>query len=77
MHDYLVVTTSSPQETAEIQDILKQHHIRSAAQTDALSEGLEALEGGSTFGNKIYVNEENFEQARDLIDAYFSGRDSG
>ena len=33
MHDYLVVTTSSPQETVEIQDILEQHHIRSAAQT--------------------------------------------
>lgn len=71
MNDYLVVTTSSPEQTAEVQDILRQHDIRSYAQTDATSEGLEALVGGSPFGNKIYVNEEDFEQARSLVDAYF------
>lgn len=73
MGDYLVVTTSSPAETAAVQDILKENGIRSYAQTDALSEGLEAFEGGSPFGNKIYVNEVDFEKARNLVNAFFKG----
>lgn len=73
MSDYLVVTTSSPEETAEVQDILKQNGIRSYAQTDATSEGLEAFAGSSPFGNKIYVNDEDFEKARNLVNAFFGG----
>ena len=72
MRDFLVVTTSSPEETAAVQELLKNNGIRSYAQTDATSEGLEALEGGSLFGNKIYVSPDDFEKARDLVDAFFS-----
>ncbi|MBD5560298.1 MAG: DUF2007 domain-containing protein [Clostridia bacterium] len=72
MRDFLVVTTSSPEETAAVQELLKNNGIRSYAQTDATSEGLEALEGGSPFGNKIYVSPDDFEKARDLVDAFFS-----
>lgn len=71
MHQYQVVTTSSPVETDMIQQLLKNNGIRSFAQTDATSEGLEALEGSSPFGSRIYVDEEDFEKARELVDAYF------
>ena len=74
MHQYLVVTTSSPVETDMVQELLKNNHIRSFAQTDATSEGLEALEGSSPFGSRIYVNEEDFEKAKELVDAYFESR---
>lgn len=71
MHQYQVVTTSSPVETDMIQQLLKNNGIRSFAQTDATSEGLEALAGSSPFGSRIYVDEEDFEKARELVDAYF------
>lgn len=72
MDEYLVVTTSSAVQTDMIQELLQQNGIRSYAQTDNPSEGLQALfEGSAPFGNNIFVNQSDFEKARELVDAFF------
>lgn len=68
---FQVVTTSDATETEMIQDLLKENGIESMAQTDAASEGLEALVGSSPFGSHIYVDADDYEKAKELVNAYF------
>lgn len=71
MSSYQLITTDSATQTEMIRDLLKENGIESYAQTDAASEGLEALVGSSPFGSHIYVSSENFEKAKRLVDAFF------
>lgn len=71
MASYQLITTDDAQETEMVRDLLRENGIESYAQTDAASEGLEALVGSSPFGSHIYVDADNFEKAKELVDAYF------
>lgn len=74
MSSYQLITTGSAVETEEVQALLKEHGIESYAQTDAMSEGLEALEGSAPFGSHIYVAPEHYQKAKELVEAYFEGK---
>lgn len=73
MSSYQLITTNSAEQTEMVRDLLKENGIESYAQTDAASEGLEALVGSSPFGSHIYVAAENYEKAKQLVEAYFEG----
>lgn len=68
---YQLITTDNPTETELVRNMLKEQGIESFAQTDATSEGLEALVGSSPFGSHIYVAADNFQKAKEIVEAYF------
>lgn len=72
---YLLITTESATQTEMVRSLLKQNGINSYAQTDAASEGLEALVGSAPFGSFIYVDAADFEKAKQLVDVYFEEKD--
>lgn len=68
---FQLITTNDPTETGLIRNMLKDNGIESYAQTDATSEGLEALVGSSPFGSHIYVAADNYQKAKEIVEAYF------
>lgn len=72
---YQLLTTDNATETELVQNMLSKNGIESFAQTDATSEGLEALEGSSPFGSHIYVAADKYEKAKELVAAYFGNEE--
>lgn len=75
MSSYQLITTGSAVQTEEVQALLKENGIESYAQTDAASEGLEALVGSAPFGSHIYVSQENYQKAKELLEAYMENKE--
>lgn len=67
----LLITTKSATETEMVCDLLRKNGIPSYPETDAVSEGLEALVGSAPYGSYVYVDPEDFQKAKGLVDAYF------
>lgn len=72
---YQLITTDNATETELIRNMLAQNGIESFAQTDATSEGLQALTGSAPFGSHIYVAADRFEEAKQLLEAYFGNEE--
>jgi len=69
----LLVTANNEYEQAVIQDILKDNNIPFVAKDHMMGDLMRVLCGNSVFGVDIFVSDTDFEQAKELVDAFTSG----
>ncbi len=72
MRQTLLYTTENQVETDLLVDMLWQNGIAALAQPNRAGSGLVAYFGGAAYGDDIFVNEQDYATAKDIVEGYFN-----